>query len=425
MSLLVQKFGGSSLADTACMNLVADKITAAKQKGHDVVVVLSAMGKTTDDLAKLASSIQAVPDPREYAQLLATGEQVSIALLAMLLLNRGLKARSYTAAQAGLHTDRRFKKARILNITAQHLQADLAADCIPIVAGFQGFNDRDVTLLGRGGSDITAVALAAKLAADECQIFTDVAGVFTTDPRVEPKARCLACLSFAEMIEMAGQGSKILQIRALEFAGKYRIPLRVLSTFTSEPGTAIRAEVGQQEIKMERGVVSGIAFNRCEAKISLVGIPDRPGVAHKILEMVGESDIDVDMIVQNVARDDLTDMTFTVHRDDFVQVLARIRKISEHFSVHRIEGDDKIAKLSLVGVGMRAYSGVASKMFATLAKENINIQLIATSEIKISVVIAEESLDQAVRALHREFGLDKPAIEEVDLVSTSLKKEQG
>ncbi|MCW5588809.1 MAG: aspartate kinase [Legionellales bacterium] len=411
MALLIQKFGGTSLETLPRIQQVADKIVATRREGHDIVVVVSAMGGDTDRLIHMAKQMQEFPDPREYSMLVSCGEQISIALLAMALRTRGCPAVSFTGWQAGIKTDDRLKKARIQKIECDKLREEVRRGIIPVVAGFQGISEAgDITTLGRGGSDTTAVALAAALQADECQIYTDVDGVYTTDPRVEPRARRLDQITFEEMLEMASLGAKVLQIRSVEFAGKYNVPLRVLSTFQPGPGTLITLEGG----KMENAIVSGIAFNRSEAKITIRGVPDLPGVAYRILGPISEANIEVDMIIQNIAADATTDFTFTVHRDDYERALEILNGVCEDLKARVVLGDNHIAKLSLVGVGMRSHSGIASKMFSTLGKEGINMQLISTSEIKISVVIDEKYIELGVRALHAAFDLDKTAQEEFD-----------
>jgi aspartate kinase len=403
MSLLVQKYGGSSMGSAELIEQVAEKIQASRQAGHDVVVVVSAMSGETNRLLGLAKSLNPRPPAREMDVLLATGEQVSIALLAMALEKRGCPARSYTGFQVRILTDNAYSKARIQDIDARLIRSDLAKGRVVVVAGFQGIDSEgNITTLGRGGSDTTAVALAAALKADECQIFTDVDGVYTTDPRVVPKARRLNRITFEEMLEMASLGSKVLQIRAVEFAGKYKVPLRVLSTFKSGEGTLITFE----EEGMEEPLISGIAFNRDEAKITVLGVPDKPGIAGAILGPVSDANIEVDMIVQNVSSEGLTDFTFTVQSIDYDRALEIIGVVCNNLGAREVNGNTQIGKISLVGVGMRSHAGVATKMFRTLADESINIQMISTSEIKISVVIDEKYLELAVRALHTAFGLD-------------------
>lgn len=410
MALYVQKFGGTSVGSVERIGAVADKVKKTREAGHDVVVVVSAMSGETNRLLALAQEMADDPTPRELDTLLATGEQVTIALLAMALNQRGCAARSYTGGQAGVRTDSAHTKARIQHIDVAAMQNDLAAGRVVIVAGFQGVDElQNITTLGRGGSDTTGVALAAALKADECQIYTDVDGVYTTDPRVVEKARRMTQVTFEEMLEMASLGSKVLQIRAVEFAGKYNVPLRVLSTFEDGPGTLITLE---GEESMEKPVISGIAFNRDESKLSVMGVPDLPGVASRILGPVSAANIEVDMIVQNISEEGNTDFTFTVHRNDYRRTRAILEDVVRDLGAREVRGDDDIAKVSIVGVGMRSHAGVASTMFDALATESINIQLISTSEIKISVVIEEKYLELAVRALHTAFGLD--AVEERD-----------
>lgn len=404
MALYVQKYGGTSVGSVERIEHVANKIKACRDEGHDVVVVVSAMSGETNRLVGLASALTDQPNPREMDVLLSTGEQVTIALLSMALHKRGCSARSYTGGQIRILTDSAHTKARIRHIDVDAMQTDLKAGRILVVAGFQGVDELgNTTTLGRGGSDTTAVALAAALKADECQIYTDVDGVYTTDPRVVSNARRLEKITFEEMLEMASLGSKVLQIRSVEFAGKYNVPLRVLSSFEDGPGTLITLE---EEHKMEQPVISGIAFNRDEAKLTVLGVPDIPGVASRILGPVSAANIEVDMIVQNVADDNSTDFTFTVHRSDFERVRKILLEVADDLGAREVRGDSAIAKVSIVGVGMRSHAGVASKMFDTLAAENINIQMISTSEIKVSVVIAEKYLELAVRALHSAFELD-------------------
>ena len=409
MALIVQKFGGTSVGTTERIKAVAGRIAAFKAAGHQLVVVVSAMSGETNRLIALAKEVQTEPDPREYDVVVSTGEQVTIGLLCMALLERGVKARSYTGGQVSILTDSSHTKARIRKIDEERMRADLAEGWLVVVAGFQGVDaGGNVTTLGRGGSDTTAVALAAALKADECQIYTDVDGVYTTDPRIVPEARRLKSVTFEEMLEMASLGSKILQIRSVEFAGKYKVPLRVLSSFQEQgEGTLITFE---EDAKMEDAAISGIAFNRDEAKITVMGVPDRPGIAYAILGPIGDANIDVDMIIQNAGVDGLTDLSFTVHRNEYQKALDVLnRKVKDHIKAADIRGDHKICKVSMVGVGMRTHAGIASQMFRTLAEEGINIQMISTSEIKISVVIDEKYMELAVRALHKAFGLDQPA----------------
>jgi len=405
MALYVQKFGGSSVGSTDKIKAVAKKVAGFCDKGHTIVVVVSAMSGQTNRLIALAKEIQEYPDPREMDVLVSTGEQVTIALLCMALKDLGYDARSYTGGQVKILTDNAHMKARIRDIDVEKMRADLSAGRVVVVAGFQGVDDSgNITTLGRGGSDTTGVALAAALQADECQIYTDVDGVYTTDPRVVESARRLAQITFEEMLEMASLGSKVLQIRSVEFAGKYRVPLRVLSAFGSGPGTLITLDEDSGE--MEQPVVSGIAFNRDEAKVSVLGVPDAPGVASKILSAISDANIEIDVIVQNVAADLTNDLTFTAHRNDLQRAEAILQEMVAELGAKEIVTDDKITKVSIVGVGMRSHAGVASTMFKALAEENINIQMITTSEIKISVIIDEKYLELAVRALHTAFGLD-------------------
>ena len=406
MALIVQKYGGTSVGSIERIKNVAQRVARFKAQGHQIVVVVSAMTGETNRLISLAKEIQTHPDPREMDVLVATGEQVTIALLAMALMEMGLKAKSYTGAQVRILTDDAHTKARILSIDEENLRRDLNAGHVVVVAGFQGVDDKgNITTLGRGGSDTTGVALAAALKADECQIYTDVDGVYTTDPRIVPEARKLKTITFEEMLEMASLGSKVLQIRSVEFAGKYKVKLRVLSSFEEEgEGTLITFE----EDPMEQPIISGIAFNRDEAKITVLGVPDRPGIAYAILGPVAEANIDVDMIIQNVGADGTTtDLTFTVHRNEFTRAMGILKNVQSTIGAREIKGDDKATKVSLVGVGMRSHSGIASNMFKTLAAEGINIQMISTSEIKISVVIDEKYLELAVRVLHKAFNLDQ------------------
>ena len=404
MSLIVQKYGGTSVATIARLEIVAQRIIATRAQGHDVVVVVSAMGHETDRLDELAQQVGITPEVhREVDVLLSTGEQVTTALLSMVLANQGCAARSYTGGQIKILTDSAHTKARILNIECERLRSDLDASVVAVVAGFQGVDERgNITTLGRGGSDTTAVALAAALGADECQIYTDVDGVYTTDPRVVDDARCLARLTFEEMLELASLGSRVLHTRAVEFASKYKVPIRVLSSFNDSVGTLITSE---DDSGMEQPIISGIAFTKDEAKLTVLGVKDIPGIASKILGPVSDANIEVDMIVQNVAADSSTDFTFTVRRSDYDQALVVLRSVATQVEAREVNGDNRIAKLSLVGVGMRSHAGVAAKMFRVLAAESINIQMISTSEIKISVVIDEKYLELAVRALHSAFEL--------------------
>lgn len=404
MALLVQKFGGTSVGTTERIKAIADKVRRFKEQGDDVVVVVSAMSGETNRLIGLSKDIMEEPTPREMDVLVSTGEQVTIALLTMALNHSGCEAVSYTGAQVRITTDAAHTKARIVSIDEHNMRADLDAGRVIVVAGFQGVDESgNITTLGRGGSDTTAVALAAALKADECQIYTDVDGVYTTDPRVVDSARRMEKITFEEMIEMASLGSKVLQIRAVEFAGKYAVPLRVLSSFKDGPGTLITIE---DDGSMEQPAVSGIAFNRDEAKLTLVGVPDIPGIASKILRPISDQNIEVDMIVQNVGLDKKTDFTFTVHRDDYKRAKSVLDEVCTNLQAEGSVGDNDIAKISIVGVGMRSHAGVATKMFESLSEEGINIQMISTSEIKISVVIDEKYLELAVRTLHSAFDLD-------------------
>ena len=403
MALIVQKYGGTSVGSVERIQHVANKVAGFRADGHDVVVVVSAMSGETNRLIGLAHAISETPTPREMDVLVSTGEQVTIALLAMALNEIRVSARSYTGGQVRIHTDSAFMKARIEAIDDAAIRADLAAGSVVIVAGFQGMDGAgNITTLGRGGSDTTAVALAAALKANECQIYTDVDGVYTTDPRVVSTARRLPKITFEEMLEMASLGSKVLQIRSVEFAGKYNVPLRVLSSFEDGPGTLITTE---ELDTMEQPIISGIAFSRDEAKLTLLGVPDVPGVAARILAPVGAKNIEIDMIVQNVGLDQTTDFTFTVHRHDAKAARAVLDTIRDELGARDVISDDKICKVSVVGVGMRSHAGVASQMFQALADEGINIQMISTSEIKISVVVDEKYLELAVRALHSAFAL--------------------
>jgi aspartate kinase len=414
MALIVQKYGGTSVGSPERIKAVARRVAKWRRAGHDVVLAVSAMSGETNRLLGLAKEIQAQPDPRELDVIAATGEQVTIGLAAMALMELGVKARSYTGAQVRVVTDSAFTKARILSIDEQRLRADLAAGIVPVVAGFQGIDEAgNITTLGRGGSDTTGVALAAALGADECQIFTDVDGVYTTDPRIEPDARRLRTVTFEEMLEMASLGSKVLQIRSVEFAGKYRVRLRVLSSLT-DPDIPIEVEAQsgtlitfEEDDNMEQAIISGIAFSRDEAKLTVMGVPDRPGIAYAILGPVGDANIDVDMIIQNASVEGLTDFSFTVPRNDYARALEILESVKQHIGARAIVGDNKICKVSMVGVGMRSHVGIASSMFRCLAEEGINIQMISTSEIKISVVVDEKYMELAVRVLHKAFDLDQ------------------
>ncbi|OUS06416.1 aspartate kinase [Gammaproteobacteria bacterium 54_18_T64] len=407
MSLIVQKYGGTSVGSVERIEAVAEKVAACRGRGDDIVVVVSAMSGETNRLLGLADGITETPTPREIDVLVSTGEQVTIALLSMALNKIGCEARSYTGAQVRILTDDSHTKARIEEIDVERMQADLKLGRVLVVAGFQGVDSKgNITTLGRGGSDTSAVALAAALKADECQIYTDVDGVYTTDPRVVEGARRLEKITFEEMLEMSSQGSKVLQIRAVEFAGKYKVPLRVLSSFKDGPGTLITLE---DDDSMEKPIISGIAFNRDEAKLTIQGIPDTPGVASRILAPIGEANVEVDVIIQNVSEDGTTSLTFTVHRNDLNRARGLLEGIALQLKARSVVTDDQIAKVSLVGVGMRSHAGVASRMFTALAEHNINIQMITTSEIKIAVVIDEKYLELAVRALHSAFELESEA----------------
>jgi aspartate kinase len=408
MALIVQKYGGTSVGSAERIKNVARRVAHWHARGHQVVVVVSAMSGETNRLIALAKEVQASPDPRELDVMVSTGEQVTIALLSMALMELGVQARSYTGAQVKILTDSAYTKARILSIDEQNIRGELDAGRVVVVAGFQGVDEAgNITTLGRGGSDTTGVALAAALRADECQIYTDVDGVYTADPRVVPEARRLRTITFEEMLELASLGSKVLQIRSVEFAGKYKVRLRVLSSFEEEgEGTLITFE---EDENMEQPIISGIASNRDEAKITILGVPDRPGIAYQILGPVGDANIDVDMIVQNVGHDGLTDFSFTVHRNDYQKALKILEPVREHIKAREIVSGANIAKVSLVGVGMRSHAGIASTAFRALAEEGINIQMISTSEIKVSVVIDEKYTELAVRVLHKVFNLDQAA----------------
>jgi aspartate kinase len=417
MALIVQKFGGTSVGSVERIRNVARRVAKWKHEGHDMVVVPSAMAGETNRLIALARELQPLPDPRELDVVASTGEQVTIGLLAMALMEQGVKAKSYAGWQVKILTDSAFSKARINSIDEQKIRADLKAGYVVVVAGFQGVDgEGNITTLGRGGSDTSAVALAAALKADECQIFTDVDGVYTTDPRLVPEARRLRSVTFEEMLEMAGAGSKVLQIRSVEFAGKYRVPTRVLSSLTDptlpveqegKAGTLITFE-DDPHMAMEKAVISGVAFNRDEAKITVRGVPDRPGIAYAILGPIADASIDVDVIVQNVGHDGLTDLSFTVGRADYPRAMKILKEqVQPHIKSRDVAGDEKIAKISIVGMGMRSHAGIAAQMFRTLAEEGINIQMISTSEIKITVVIEEKYTELAVRVLHKAFELDQ------------------
>ena len=412
MALIVQKYGGTSVGNTERIRSVAKRIARHRRDGHQLVVVVSAMSGETNRLLALAKELSSSPEPRELDVIAATGEQVSIGLLAIALHELGIKARSYTGSQVRVLTDSAFTKARILDSDVEPLRKDLTEGTVVIVAGFQGVDaDGNITTLGRGGSDTSGVALAAALSADECQIYTDVDGVYTTDPRIVPEARRLDTITFEEMLEMASLGSKVLQLRSVEFAGKYKVKLRVLSSFDDPDSTARGTLITYEEDEtMEQAIISGIAFTRDEAKISLMGVEDRPGVAYAILGPIAAANIDVDMIVQNIGASGHTDFSFTVNRGEYqkaLDVLAQDK--GKGFSAREIIGDNRICKVSLVGIGMRSHVGIAAKMFKTLAEEGINIQMISTSEIKTSVVIDEKYLELAVRVLHRAFELEQAA----------------
>ena len=406
MALIVQKYGGTSVGTPERIKNVARRVAKFHRQGHQIVVVVSAMSGETNRLIALAKEVQPIPDPRELDVMVSTGEQVTIGLLSMALKELDLQAKSYTGAQVRILTDNAYTKARILQIDEDKMRSDLDAGCIVVVAGFQGVDaEGNITTLGRGGSDTTGVALAAALKADECQIYTDVDGVYTTDPRIVPEARKLATITFEEMLELASLGSKVLQIRSVEFAGKYKVKLRVLSSFEEEgDGTLITFE---ENDNMEQAIISGIAFNRDEAKITVIGVPDRPGIAYAILGPVADANVDVDMIIQNVGVDGLTDFSFTVHRNEFQKAMDLLQKqVVPNIKARGVSGDNRCAKVSVVGVGMRSHVGIASKMFKALADEGINIQAISTSEIKISVVIDEKYTELAVRVLHKVFDLE-------------------
>jgi aspartate kinase len=410
MALIVQKYGGTSVANPERIRNVARRVARYKAMGHQVVVVVSAMSGETNKLIALAKEIMADPDPRELDVMVSTGEQVTCAMTSLALMELGIKAKSYTGAQVKILTDSAFTKARILDIDDYNIKQDLNDGYVVVVAGFQGADEfGNTTTLGRGGSDTTGVALAAALKADECQIYTDVDGVYTTDPRVVPEARRLDKITFEEMLELASQGSKVLQIRSVEFAGKYKVKLRVLSSFEDEgDGTLITFEETDKDNDMEDPIISGIAFNRDEAKITVKGVPDTPGIAYQILGPIADANIDVDIIIQNTSVDGLTDFTFTVHKNEMAKAMAVLREnVQDHIKAREIIGDDKIAKVSVVGIGMRSHVGIASQMFRTLAEEGINIQMISTSEIKIAVVVEEKYMELAVRVLHKAFELEE------------------
>lgn len=408
MALIVQKFGGSSVGNLDRIHHVAAKIMRTKQEGHDVVVVVSAMQGETDRLIQLTQSITPEPNLREYDVLVSTGEQISMALLAMALNAKSVKARSYTGHQVGIITDDSHTKARILDVKTDTITKSLMDGYVVIVAGFQGINqDGDITTLGRGGSDTTAVALAAALKADECQIYTDVEGVYTTDPRMLPEARLLPQISFEEMLEMSSLGAKVLQMRSVELASKHNLPIRVLSTFSDHPGTLVTFE----DKILHKRLVSGIAFSREEALVALSGVPNRAGVEGHILTKISEANIEIDMIAQNASNKDMTDFTFTVHRKDCAKTLKIVEQLASELGAVSHKSNPHVAKLSLVGIGMRSHTGVASNMFRALGNAGINIQMITTSEIKISVVIDENHLQEGVRVIHNAFELDKLQLE--------------
>ncbi len=404
MALIVQKFGGTSVGSIERIKAVVEKIIETRKQGHRVVVVVSAMSGETDRLLSLARELSATPDNRELDVLLSTGEQVTIALLSIALQARQYPAISFTGGQVCILTDSVYSKARIIDIGAARVLKALDEGRVVVIAGFQGIDSEgNITTLGRGGSDTTAVAMAAALQADECRIYTDVDGVYSADPRIVPDARRLNRLCYEEMLEMASLGSKVLQIRSVEFADKYKVPLRVLSSFEESPGTLITDE----DEDMEQVMISGIAHNRDEAKLTIMGVPDRPGIAYNILGPIADANIEVDMIVQNVSAEGLTDLTFTVHRNDYDKAIKLLEKVSGEIGASGVSGDSRIAKISIVGVGMRSHAGIASNMFKALADEGINIQMISTSEIKVSVIVDEKYLELGVRTLHTAFGLEK------------------
>ena len=409
MFLAVEKYGGTSVGSVERINAVADRVSASHQKGERLVVVVSAMAGETNRLLGLAEEIDSGAKAREMDVLVSTGEQVTIALLSMALNKRGIDARSYTGSQVQILTDNVHGKARILDIDAARVRDDLENDRVAVIAGFQGVDaEGNITTLGRGGSDTTAVAMAAALQADECRIFTDVDGVYTTDPRIVPEARRLDRITVEEMLELASQGAKVLQTRSVEFAGKYRVPLRVLSSFEEGLGTLITHEVSD----MEQPLIAGIAYNRDEAKVTIRGVPDQPGVASRIFGPISAAHLNIDMIIQNVAQDGTTDLTFTVNRSEYAEAMQLLNDIAKELNARDVVGDDTLAKIAIVGVGMRSHSGVAAKMFETLATEGINIELISTSEIKISVGVNDKYLELAVRALHKAFELEGDVTEE-------------
>ncbi|HAN47910.1 MAG TPA: aspartate kinase [Nitrospira sp.] len=404
MALIVQKYGGTSVGTVERIHRVAERVERAQKDGHQVVVVLSAMSGETDRLLKLAHEVTGAPDERELDMLLSTGERVTIALLAMELRGRGVNARSFTGRQVGIHTDSAHTKARISRVTADRIKEALSAGVIPVVAGFQGINaSSDVTTLGRGGSDLTAVALAAALKADRCIIYTDVDGVYTADPNIVPAARRLDKISYEEMLEMASLGAKVLQSRSVEFAAKYSVPVEVNSSFKEGKGTLVTRE----DADMEGVMVSGVTGDRNQAKITIVGVPDRPGIAARVFGAVANANIVVDMIIQNVSQASTTDISFTVPKADLRNAVDLVQRLSEEIGARSVAVTESIAKVSLIGVGMRSHSGVAAKMFEVLSREGVNIMMISTSEIKISCVIEEKYLELAMRTLHTAFGLDR------------------
>jgi aspartate kinase len=409
MALIVQKYGGTSVGSPDRIKNVARKVAKFRAAGHQVVVVVSAMSGETNRLIALTKEVATNPSPRELDVVVSTGEQVTIGLLCMALEDAGVPAKSYTGGQVKILTDSLHTKARILNIDDAPMRRDLDEGKVVVVAGFQGVDEHgNITTLGRGGSDTTGVALAAALKADECQIYTDVDGVYTTDPRIVPEARKLDTITFEEMLEMASLGSKVLQIRSVEFAGKYKVKLRVLSSFEDREGEGTLITV-EEDKNMEQPVISGIAFSRDEAKLTVTGVPDKPGIAYQILGPIADANIDVDMIIQNVGHDGTTDFSFTVARGDLAKALSVLESVRAHIGARAVESDNTMCKVSIIGVGMRSHPGVASQMFRTLAEEGINIQMISTSEIKISVAIEDKYLELAVRALHKAFGLDAAA----------------
>ena len=416
MPLIVEKYGGSSVGTTERIRAVADRVAASHRAGEDLVVVLSAMAGETNRLLELARDIDPEADARETDVLVSTGEQVTIALLTMALHKLDVPARSYTGGQVRILTDNVHGKARILDIDADMVRTDIEQRNVVVIAGFQGVDgEGNITTLGRGGSDTTAVAMAAALQADECRIYTDVDGVYTADPRIVPDARRLEQITVEEMLELSSLGAKVLQTRSVEFAGKYKVPLRVLSSFESGKGTLITYEVN----KMEQPLIAGIAYNRDEAKLTIRGVPDQPGVASTIFGQISEAHVNVDMIIQNVAQDGTTDLTFTVNRSEYTHARSILEKISTQLKAREVVGDDQLAKISIVGVGMRSHAGIASTMFEAMATEGINIELISTSEIKISIGVADRYVELAVRALHKAFGLEVETHEEI-LDSTAI-----